>query len=196
MTVKVTDDDVSAALVADKAWKIENDFNPSRHASSVGSMRAALESFIARHPELAPQRAMHEPVKEEEISEFRRFLTVNDWRTLSGEPTKQAIGKALTEFLARRAAAAREPVLVTGDMYRECLSAWRRNDAVLWIGHVEHCLDWLADRINGKHEKPVDPRVEKLAAILRDAGMDADKAQAAAARATAELGAELDKAKP
>lgn len=98
MTIDITSDDVTAAVAA---YSGADAWIKTLPISIVG-MRAALESFVARHPELAPQRAMHEPV---------------------------------------------------------------------------------------------DPRVEKLAAILRDAGMDADKAQTAAARATAELMAELDEVK-
>jgi len=155
MTIKVTDGDVTMALEAYRETT-GCKFWPQCHG-----MRAALESFIARHPELAPQRAMHEPVSDADVNAMKSAYhraTINDpdpW-TLAGNA-----------LLARRAAPVREPVVVTEEMFRECRRAILERQATLSCAMgaaMDFALQWLADRINGKHEKPVDPRVE----IVRD----------------------------
>lgn len=157
MTIEVTDGDVTMALEAYRETT-GCKFWPQCHG-----MRAALESFVARHPELAPQRAMHEPVSHEDaLAMITAAPPVEVWTVSAME----AVGNAL---LARRAAATREPVVVTEDAFVDCRRAYyslkmRAMPSPAEGEAMDFALEWLADRLNGKHEKPVDPRVE----IVRD----------------------------
>jgi len=155
MTIEISDEDVIKSLAA---YRESESWNP-HWGSSVG-MRAALESFVARHPELPPQRAMHEPVTEEEAEraykQYHETYRVHRASMLDFQ-------NVLADFLARRAAPKPEPVVVTEEMRRQCMKdiGWESSGAgrAVW-----EAMKWMADRLNGKHEELVDPRVE----IVRD----------------------------
>lgn len=157
MTIEISDEDVIKSLAA---YRRSESWSP--HWVSCVGMRAALESFVARHPELAPKRAMHEPVTEEEVRELFALYEKH-----SGGLRVAAFAvpmmRALDDVLGRRAEPPIEPVVVTEEMAEECAKAFG------WTGGVMgdftrraalHAMNWLADRIAGEQEKPVDPRVE------------------------------------
>jgi hypothetical protein len=140
---------------------------------------------------VAMAEGMREPVTPEEIRLVEQAVL---YRTPGHDGGTRG---ALECFLARRAAAPRAEVVVTEEMVNECHVAARHAYAGGYDkGIVSFSLNWLADRLNGKHEKPVDPNVEKLAAILRNAGMDSETANATAKRATVEFTAMLNARKP
>lgn len=134
------------------------------------------------------QRSIYEPIDDGDlwamVEAYRKAYT--DGRLQTPEIFRP-VGLAL---LARRAAAPRKPVVVTDDMVNRC---WESTDLARGVQLTRYCLEWLAGELNGKHEEPEDPAVERLAEILRDAGLEADRAKGVAMRATAELKISLDK---
>jgi len=164
MTIKVTDEVVAAAIGGAETWvKV-----------LVEGMRAALESFVARHPELAPQRAMHEPVSAPEILEMAAAAAavVPGEFFFEREERMRAAGNAL---LARRAAPVIEPVVVTEEMITACIDARARHvDSTSPPTHLTaFVMRWMADHLNSKHEtKPVDPRVAVFTKAMVERGYD------------------------
>jgi len=153
MTIEISDEDVIKSLAA---YRESESWNP-HWGSSVG-MRAALESFVARHPELPPQRAMHEPVTEEEFRAMMRAI----YDSPRGFGCGYDVRAALDDLLARRAAPKPEPVVVTEEMRQACAKAfgWEGGamSDVIW-----HAMNWRANYFNSKNEtKPVDPRIRAL----------------------------------
>lgn len=141
--VEISDGDIEAAILAycDASILSEN----HRFLSLVG-MKAALARFVELHPELAPQRAMHEPVVVTE--EMRdQFMMGNGW------------------------------------------SGWGCSRAIL------EAMNWLADRINEKSEKPADPRVAALVEAMDEMGLGLLSDRRLEDRAR-KLLAKLDEVKP
>lgn len=148
MTIEVSEEDVEKVLRT-VGWPLL--------PGNTWNIRVALERFVELHPELAPKRAMHEPVTEEEAEQAARI-----WL----QPPKGGAGwceegyarRMLTDFLGRRAVPEPRQVVVTEEMRQQCAKAsgWEGGamSEVIW-----HAMNWLADHLNGKGEKPVDPRV-------------------------------------
>lgn len=165
MTIKVTNDDVMAAAIA---CSNADELMKKLPVTDVG-MRAALESFVARHSELGGRRAMHEPVSGPEVLEMAAAAAA----VAPGEfffDREERMRAAGNGLLAGRAAPKREPVVVTEEMARECMKD------IEWGGGVFRAIldamNWLADRLNGKHEKPVDPRVAVFTKAMVERGYD------------------------
>ena len=114
------------------------------------NVRAAVNELLAKRVK-AESRPMHEPVTNAEIDDFMRAIS----DPYGGNMTpREVTGIALDKFLARRAAATREQVVVT----EVELDRLRAEYNAAPPGDIQY-HGWLADRLNNRNEKPVDPRV-------------------------------------
>jgi len=164
MTIKVTDGDVTLALEAYR------ETTGCKFWPQCDGMRAALGAFVARHPEFAPQRTMHEPVTDDEAVTAHAHY----YAYLGSRTEMDAMREAIRLFLARRAAPVREPVVVTEEMVTACVDARTRHVNNKWppVHLTEFIMKWMADHLNNKHEKPVDPRMAVFTKAMVERGYD------------------------
>lgn len=164
MTIKVTNDDVLAAAIA---CSNADELMKKLPVTEVG-MRAALESFVARHPELGGRRAMHEPVSEAELEAMMDAIHYGP----SGTSWADNVCSAGNGLLAGRAAPKYEPVEIMPGLTQAFLQEVGIAQTEPNIATAGAALHWLADRINGKRGKPVDPRVAVFTKAMVERGYD------------------------
>lgn len=127
-------------------------------------VRSAGNGLLAKRAGAEPKSA-HEPVTREEAKKALHVYYEGEEPDSIDDSDIASMRSALTDFLARRAAATLADVVVVDNLVAECMDAIGVPDTYANASTVHRALHWLADRLNGKHAPaPVDPRVE----LVRD----------------------------
>lgn len=188
MKIEISDSDVTAAIDAYCKSSILGEQPP---LVSLAGMKAALARFVELHPEPGGQRAMHELVNDAELDAMMRAIAPGPWAGAWADNVRSA-GNGL---LAGRAAPRRAHVEIMPGMTKAFLQEVGIAQTEPNVATAGAALHWLADRLNGKHEKPVDPRVAILMDFFDDTGVSCRSDMTSTDRAERLL-AKLDEVKP